>query len=175
MEKKQRFFFCSQCGGALNYAQAGERQRLVCGDCQRIFYENPIVGVAAIVMGERDGLPTLLLGRRAPNSSYGGRWCIPCGYVEYDEDVYSAVKREFQEETGLQIEITGVYTVLSNFHNPSAHTVGIWFKARAAGGELQPGDDLDEVGYFLLDQLPPLAFPTDYQVIERLRTDMGKE
>ena len=47
------------------------------------------------------------------------------------------------------------------------HTVGIWFRARVTGGSLQAGDDLAEVRYFALDQLPkPLAFPTDRLVLE---------
>ena len=93
---KQRFFYCPKCGGKLSYRNCGERNRLVCGNCSYIFYENPIVGVAAVVLDQQG---RLLLGRR--NSSYKGLWCIPCGYVEYDEDVYEAIIREFKEETNL--------------------------------------------------------------------------
>ena len=165
--KKQRFNFCPKCGGNLNYRQVGERERLVCTDCAFTMYENPIVGVAAIV--KKNG--TILLGRRASTASYPGLWCIPCGYVEYDEDIRDAVKREFMEETGLIIEPEKVYTVLSNFHNPSVHTVGVWFVAEIVGGTLCPGDDLDQVAYFSLDSVPELAFPTDSQVIKMLRAD----
>jgi ADP-ribose pyrophosphatase YjhB (NUDIX family) len=128
-------------------------------------YENPIVGVAAIVLdGDR-----ILLGRRAAGSTYSGRWCIPCGYVEYDEDVRAAIVREFREETGLAIVPGAVFAVLSNWHNPETHTVGIWFMAAVTGGMLTPGDDLDAAEYFPLDAWPPLAFPTDAQVIEMLK------
>jgi len=162
---KQRFFHCPKCGGKLQYQQVVERQRLVCQNCGYVYYENPIVGVAAIVI--QDG--KLLLGKRSAGSTCPGLWCIPCGYVEYEEDVYDAVRREFHEETGLHIEVEKVFTALSNFHNPNVHTVGIWFIARAVGGQLQAGDDIAEVGYFELDKLPPLAFPTDVQVIELLK------
>jgi ADP-ribose pyrophosphatase YjhB (NUDIX family) len=128
-------------------------------------YENPVVGVAAVVL-DGDGI---LLGRRAAGSSYAGLWCIPCGYVEYDEDVRAAVRREFCEETGLTIEPGEVVAVLSNWHNPEAHTVGVWFRATVTGGRLQPGDDLDAAGYFPLDEPPPLAFPTDATVIDMLK------
>jgi 8-oxo-dGTP diphosphatase len=166
MEKKQRFHFCPKCGGRLGWQRRHDRERLACGACGYMMYENPVVGVAAIVMEEG----RLLLGRRASWSTYPGKWCIPCGYVEYDEDVYDAIKREFREETGLTIEPAGVYTVLSNWHNPEAHTVGIWFSATVTGGQLRAGDDLDEVGYFPLDGVPPLAFPTDAVVIEMLQS-----
>ncbi len=160
----QRFYYCPKCGGSLEYKSCGERERLTCTVCNYIFYENPVVGVAVIVFN-KDG--QILLGRR--NGSYSGLWCIPCGYVEYDEDVFDAAAREFKEETNLDIKINGVYTVQSNFHNPETHTVGIWFMAEVTGGELKAQADLDEVGYFDLAAPPELAFPTDSLVIESLR------
>ncbi|AGL02622.1 NUDIX hydrolase [Desulfoscipio gibsoniae] len=163
--KEQRFYFCPKCGGKLSYHIKDERPRLICDVCRYIFYENPVVGVAAIVLNAQK---QILLGRRT-GGKYAGLWCIPCGYVEYDEDVYHAVRREFKEETNLDIEPLGVYTVQSNFHDPEKHTVGIWFWARVTGGELLAGDDLDYVAYFDLSDCPPLAFPTDRLVIDRLR------
>lgn len=163
--RHQRFRFCPKCGGQLAYRRMDDRERLVCGECGYILYENPVVGVAAIIL--QDG--RLLLGRRASNSTYPGLWCIPCGYVEYDEDVYQAVVRECCEETGLVIETQGVFTVLSNFHNPETHTVGIWFNTRVVGGSLKPGDDIDRVEFFDFSAIPPLAFATDKEVIDLLR------
>ncbi|MCX7781285.1 MAG: NUDIX hydrolase [Negativicutes bacterium] len=167
--KKQRFNFCPKCGSRLAYQSLDGRDRLVCGACSYILYENPVVGVAAIVMDGKQ----LLLGRRAGNSTYPGLWCIPCGYVEYDEDVYEAVKRECEEETGLKIEPVSVFTVLSNFHNPETHTVGIWFWTRIVGGGLKPGDDIDRVGFFDLDDIPSLAFPTDGEVIRQIKASLA--
>jgi len=156
----QRFHFCPKCGGKLENKSYRERRRLTCNRCGYIFYENPVVGVAAVVF---DRVGRILLGRR--KSSYAGLWCIPCGYVEYDEDVYDAVVREFKEETNLDIRVTGILAVHSNFHNPEAHSVGIWFKAEITGGELRAQSDLDRVGFFDLKDPPPLAFPTDETVI----------
>jgi ADP-ribose pyrophosphatase YjhB (NUDIX family) len=165
---KQRFFYCPKCGGGLAYENYGERERLTCKVCKYIFYENPVVGVAVIIL-DQEG--RILLGRR--NGSYSGLWCIPCGYVEYDEDVFDAAAREFKEETNLDIKINRVFTVQSNFHNPETHTVGIWFLADIAGGELKAQADLDQVGYFDLALPPELAFPTDTLVIEMLRLGSG--
>lgn len=163
----QRYFYCPICGGSLIYRQYYDRQRLTCLQCDYILYENPIVGVAAIVINEQG---ELLLGRRT-GGSYDGLWCIPCGYLEYDEDVYDGTKREFQEETNLIIDIIKVFSVQSNFHDPARHTVGLWFLAEVIGGTLRAGDDLDMVRYFALDKIPPLAFPTDQTVIDLLRRE----
>ena len=84
----------------------------------------------------------------------------------------AGAKREFLEETGLQVEVGPVYTVHSNFHNPKSLTVGIWFRGSVIGGSLQAADDLDAADYFSIDDLPEnLAFPTDILVLEQLRQE----
>lgn len=160
-----RYRFCPKCGGRLSLNEDQDKTKPNCIECGFIFYQNPIAGVAAIVIRDQK----VLLGRR--NGSYKGEWCIPCGYIEWDEDIYDAAKREFLEETGLEIEVVDVYSVLSNFHNSQQHTVGIWFLAREVGGNLQAGDDIEEVGFFYFEELPDLAFETDYQVLKRLKDE----
>jgi ADP-ribose pyrophosphatase YjhB (NUDIX family) len=141
--------------------------RQVCPRCDFIFWQNPVVGVAVIVIDD----DRIVLGRRA-RGIYQGAWCIPCGYVEYDEDVRQAAQREFQEETGLHVEVGEVYAVHSNFHNPAMHSVGIWFRGAVLGGTLCPADDLAEVAYISLRCLPDnLAFPTDRLVLAQLQRD----
>jgi 8-oxo-dGTP diphosphatase len=157
-----RYSYCPKCGGGLHARSVAEQDKPQCERCGFIFYQNSIVGVAAIVL--RDG--KVLLGKR--NASYQGLWCIPCGYVEWNEDVEAACKREFEEETGLVVDLIRVYAVHSNFHNPNQHTVGIWYIAQVLGGQMAPADDLDEIDFFGYEALPPLAFPTDHKVIEQL-------
>ena len=163
-ERTPRFSYCPKCGDKLHLGHDQDFPRLTCISCAFILYENPAVGVAAIVMNEHQHI---LLGRRR-GGKYSDLWCIPCGYLEYHEDVYQGVKREFKEETNLDIELQRIFTVQSNFHDPDCHSVGIWFLAHIYGGEMQAGDDLKEVAYFALDDIPPLAFPTDQVVIDML-------
>ena len=94
---------------------------------------------------------------------------MPAGFVDYGEEIREAAAHELVEETGLVAEIGEVVHVASNFHDPGKLTVGVWFRGTVAGGELVAGDDADEVGWFPLDDLPPLAFPTDAALFDRIR------
>ncbi len=110
----------------------------------------------------------VLLGRRSAGGNVG-EWCIPCGYVEWGEDIRDAARREFAEETGLDVQIGEVCAVHSNFHNAASLTVGVWFHATIVAGQAAASDDLDEVGWFAPSDPPkPLAFPTDRLVLTDL-------
>jgi 8-oxo-dGTP diphosphatase len=160
------FRYCPHCATELTETLSGGRRRPSCPTCGYIQYRNPTVGVAVVLLkGD-----SVLLGRRAHGSSYAGRWCFPCGHVEWDEDVREAAVREFAEETGLHVRLGEVLAVHSNVHNPQQHTVGIWFDGFIEGGELLASDDLDQVDYFpLTEPFPKLAFPTDEIVLNQLR------
>ena len=159
------FRFCPCCGGELEPRRVNGQARLVCRDCARVLYVNPAVGVAVVVRRGND----ILWGRRA-GGQYAGAWCLPCGYVEWGEEVRAAAAREFAEETGLAVEVGEMLSVQSNFHDAARLTVGLWFAGRVVGGALQAGDDLSEVAFFPLAEPPsPLAFPTDALVLAELK------
>ena len=122
---------------------------------------------AAVVVFDNDG--RVLMVRRGPGATRSGLWSIPAGFVDYGEEIRAAAARELLEETGLVANVGDVMFVASNFHDPAKLTVGVWFAGMVIGGVLEAGDDADAVGWFVLDDLPPLAFETDAALFEKLR------
>jgi ADP-ribose pyrophosphatase YjhB (NUDIX family) len=103
-------------------------------------------------------------------------WCIPCGHVEWDEDIRLCARRELKEETGLDVELGPAFDVHSNFHDPEHQTVGVWFLGRLIGGQLQPGSDAREAEFFALEALPErMAFPTDLLICQKLTRLLTEE
>jgi ADP-ribose pyrophosphatase YjhB (NUDIX family) len=90
------------------------------------------------------------------------------GFIESDEDFLTAAIREVKEETGLDVEIRSILSVVSNFLSPGLHTLAIVLLACVVGGELRAADDLDEVAWFPLSgPLPEMAFEADAHICER--------
>jgi len=136
-----------------------------CPECGFVHWRDPAVGAAVVVF---DAVGSILLVQRALGSTRAGLWSIPAGFVDHDEDIRAAAARELLEETGLVAEVGEVVNVASNFHDPAKPTVGVWFSGVVTGGELAAGDDAADASYFSLDDLPPLAFPTDEELLHRL-------
>jgi 8-oxo-dGTP diphosphatase len=67
---------------------------------RRRFPARPLVGVGAVLLGDRGRV--LLVQRGTPPSA--GLWTFPGGLVEAGESLRQACRREVAEETGLQVE-----------------------------------------------------------------------
>jgi signal transduction histidine kinase/ADP-ribose pyrophosphatase YjhB (NUDIX family) len=164
--------FCSACGLELPIPIDGQTPIEQCSRCQHPVRHRPAVGGAAILVRTGAEGPEVLLVRRGPLARWGpGRWCIPCGYIEWGEDVRDAVRRELREETGIDSEVLDVFDVHSNVHDPERLTVGVWFRVRALDPSQEPvcGEEVDRAEFFRIDALPDeLAFPTDERVLGKL-------
>jgi ADP-ribose pyrophosphatase YjhB (NUDIX family) len=125
------------------------------------------VGAAVVV---RDDAGRVLLVQRGPGQFGAGRWCFPCGFVEWGEDVADAARREALEEAGVEVVLGEIVQVATNLHEPSRPTIGVWFAATLADPHAEPAAGSDAVGVAWIDpaELPELAFPTDRSLFDRL-------
>lgn len=115
----------------------------------------PAVGVVA-----RDDRGRLLLVRRRD----AGTWALPGGAQEPGESVAGAAVREAAEETGLDVEVTGIVGVYSDPGHVIAYDDGevrqefsVVLRARVTGGELSAGDDASAAAWFAPGEVDGLA------------------
>mgnify|MGYP001149866447 CR=1 FL=1 len=157
------FKFCPFCGAQLALQARGGRQRPVCSNCGFVQFKNPVPGVVVVI--EKDG--QVLLGKRV--GGFGeGKWGLPQGYIEFEEDFLTAAIREVKEETGLEVEIRSILNVVSNRLSPSLHSLAIILLAGVVAGEPRAGDDLETLQWIPLSgPLPEMAFEADERIIER--------
>jgi len=156
--------YCPRCGKELKKAILDHRSRMICPDeeCGFIFYQNPIPAAGAIIVEDNK----ILLVKRAHPPQIGW-WCIPAGFMEWEEHPTDTAVRELKEETGLDVELTGFFEVYSGNDDPRANALLILYLARIVGGDLKAGDDADEVRYFSFDDLPDkIAFKAHIQAFK---------
>jgi ADP-ribose pyrophosphatase YjhB (NUDIX family) len=106
-----------------------------------------------VVIELADGI--VLIERKNPPHG----WALPGGFVDYGERVEDAARREAQEETGLDVELTALLGVYSDpARDPRGQTISTVFVGRATGRP-QAADDAAAAGVFTERTLPrPLAF-----------------
>lgn len=140
------------------------RPRRACPACRYIHFIEPKVGVGVCVL--QAGAILLVRRRFAPEK---GKWSIPAGYLDHGDDPAVHAAQEVREETGLDVAITGLAGV---FHNPPEQggaSVFILYRGERIGGNLLPGDDASDAGFFARDALPELAFASTRHAVELLR------
>ncbi|HEU5374563.1 MAG TPA: NUDIX domain-containing protein [Ktedonobacteraceae bacterium] len=123
-------------------------------------YERPSVTVDVVMMSLRQGdLQVLLIKRRS--WPFEGMWAIPGGFVNMDESLETAAKRELREETGVEdVYLEQLYTFGDPGRDPRTRVITVVYFALLDSERLQvrAADDAAEVGWYSVYALPPLAF-----------------
>lgn len=155
--------FCTRCGSPVQKSLQFGRLRPACPDCGWVYFSDPKVAVVVLVVQQGE----VLLARRV-NDPFRGEWTLPGGFVDAGEDPRQAAQRECLEETGLQIHIMHLLDVMSGQEHPRGAHILIVYQGELISGDLQAGDDVDGVGFFKFDQLPPLAFESTAQILANM-------
>ncbi|HMK08342.1 MAG TPA: NUDIX hydrolase [Anaerolineales bacterium] len=145
--------FCAACGNPVEERLAFGRVRPICPRCGWIYFADPKVAAGVLVVHE----DKVLLVRRAIEPMQG-RWSLPAGFVDAGEDPQEAARREALEETGLEVEITGLLEVYSGREHPAGADIVLVYSARLGGGQLRAADDAAEAAFFGEEELPEIAF-----------------
>ncbi|GAA0901974.1 NUDIX domain-containing protein [Streptomyces thermoalcalitolerans] len=119
---------------------------------------NSMVVAASAVVTDEQG--RILLQRRRDN----GLWALPGGGMDLTDSLPGAAVREVKEETGLDVEITGLVGTYTDPRHIIAYPDGevrrqfnVCFTARIVGGKLTISDESTELRFVSpedLDRLP---------------------
>jgi 8-oxo-dGTP pyrophosphatase MutT (NUDIX family) len=116
---------------------------------KRDYYDDPaapkansiVVAVTASVLNDRG---ELLLVERTDN----GLWALPGGAQDFGESIIQAAQREVREESGIDVEITGLSGIYSDPRHVIAYDDGevrqefsVCFHATPIGGELRSSSE----------------------------------
>jgi 8-oxo-dGTP pyrophosphatase MutT (NUDIX family) len=144
---------------------------------KRDYYDDPaappanslVVAVAAVVL---DDAGRVLVIQRTDNDL----WALPGGAQDVGETTTTAAVREVREETGLDVEVTGLVGIYSDPRHVIAYDDGevrqefsICLRARPISGRLAPSSESQHVRWVEPDRLDEL----DIHRSVRLRIDHG--
>jgi 8-oxo-dGTP diphosphatase len=122
-------------------------------------YPYPATSVDVVIFTLRaDDLQVLLVRRK--HAPFEGRWAIPGGFVEADESLEAAARRELKEETGVRdVYLEQLYTFGDPKRDPRGRVVTVAYLALVpAPLAVQAGDDASDARWWSVYKLPSLAF-----------------
>jgi 8-oxo-dGTP diphosphatase len=141
-------------------------------------YERPSVTVDVVIFTliNRELHVLLVQRKRWP---YEGYWAIPGGFIEMNESLEQAARRELEEETGVRdVYLEQLYTFGNVGRDPRTRVISVAYIAlvRFDAQKIEASDESTDVRWWKVSDLPPeLAFDHE-QILEfavsRLRSKL---
>ncbi len=136
-------------------------------------WPRPMVTVDAVIFRLVGGKIKVLLIQRG-NEPYKGKWALPGGFVDMDEELEDAVARELAEETGLGgVALEQMHTFGRCGRDPRGRQISVAFFgiANADTKKIKGGDDAAKAEWFDIVNLPEeLAFDHDEVIKYGIKT-----
>lgn len=128
-------------------------------------YDHPRPAVAAdiVILSLREGALQVLLVRRG-GDPFRGRWALPGGFLQENEDLDACARRETEEETGVRPDRILQFANFSQpDRDPRGRVISVAYLAilRAEDVRLKAGTDADEAAWRPLAETRDLAFDHD--------------
>ena len=114
-------------------------------------------GLTARGICEYDG-KILLLKVRSKSGHDAGKWEIPGGKVKKCEYFDDALRREYLEETGLEVDIESLYNVVRNDYtacktSEEIKSIQLIMKVTCKSSDVKISREHDEYGWFSWDEV----------------------
>jgi 8-oxo-dGTP diphosphatase len=128
-------------------------------------HPHPALTTDIVIFTIRDKQLKLLLIMRG-NIPFQGKWALPGGFVQLEEDLETSARRELAEESGITgVYLEQLYTFGAVDRDPRERVITVAYYALIPSDKivLQAATDAKAVGWFSMDDLHDLAF--DHQKI----------
>jgi|TARA_Y100000996_G_scaffold282363_1_gene222861 ADP-ribose pyrophosphatase YjhB (NUDIX family) len=153
--------YCSNCSKKNTKGYIDGNIRYHCEHCSTIHYQNP-KPTATLICPKDD---SILLGRRAFNPGKG-EWGLPGGFMELNETLDEAAKRELKEETNLDGRVTKILGTCSHYGSIFGDILLIGLEVQIDNwSSMIAGDDVAELELFNINKLPALAFDCHRKIV----------
>ncbi|MBI3546539.1 MAG: Nudix family hydrolase [Gammaproteobacteria bacterium] len=120
------------------------------------------VAVGLVTDGDK-----IFITRRCANSHQGGKWEFPGGKIEPGEDTFAALKRELQEELGIEVQAATPYFPIHYNYPDRQVFLDVWRITQYRGDP--HGREGQEARWIACTDLAQLEFPAaDYPILHRL-------
>jgi 8-oxo-dGTP diphosphatase len=122
-------------------------------------YPRPAVTVDVVIVTRKKPHRVLLIRRK--HEPFAGKWALPGGFVDMEEPLDVAARRELKEETGVEADrLEQLQTFGDPGRDPRGRVISVAFLAVVNEKRLTPqaADDAADVGWFPLVRPPTLAF-----------------
>ena len=158
--------YCSTCGKKNTFEFIDGNNRYHCSYCKTIHYQNPKPTATIICMKEN----SILLAKRAFEPAKG-EWGLPGGFMELNETLIEAAKRELKEETNLNGEFIRILSTCSHYGTLFGDILLICVEIRVDDfSEIKPGDDAEVLKFFDMDNLPDITFYCHNKFIDEFKS-----
>ncbi len=166
--------FCPRCAGGLAWRDAGHpaSRQPVCTACGFVLWQNLKPSVEALIVRGEGAATNVLLGRRGDLGLAKELWDIPGGFLNAEDRLYDAMRRECLREVGVHIEISELLGVFEDVFAGSP-IISIMYICRIKSGEPRAADIVDRVAWFPVQEPPGLAYPAVREAMAALRSRLG--
>ena len=152
----EKFHYCPVCGSA-HWTEHNFKSKQ-CGDCGFVYYANPCSATAAFIVDDEG---RLLVVRRAKEPAKG-TLDLPGGFIDMGETAEEGMRREINEETGLQVETCRYLFSIPNLYTYSGmdiHTLDMFFLCRPQQGiTARAADDAEDCRWMRCEDIRPEDF-----------------
>ncbi|HUW06012.1 MAG TPA: NUDIX domain-containing protein [Williamwhitmania sp.] len=127
-------------------------------------YPRPAVTTDCAIFGFDAGELKVLLIERGIEP-FKGRWALPGGFLNMDENADDCARRELMEETGVEnLFIEQLYTFSDVNRDPRGRVITVAYYAliKLLDYRIEAGDDAGKAQWFPISKVPLLAFDHDH-------------